>query len=248
MPPFHRIKNVDILPPMNRTSAIRFFLPGVVLLMGAGSARAALITYNFTGTVSSVDAGLAGTFNTSQTLSGSFTYESSTAGSLSGTQSSGFSDYSNALKDFVMRVGSYTAAPPLLFDLFSGIQITNNFSGTDRFVATSRLTGSQLNGFKPLGFLSLDDTSHGAFSDTRLVNIGDLTGWMSLPNRTGFWYLAFSSNGDSPRITGALTSITLVTPEPAGLSLLGIGFLGLASIKAKRSRWSALRAFLNPRS
>src|SRR5437762_4516413 len=43
-------------------------------------AHATLITFNFQGTVSSVDASLSTRFNTTQTLSGSYTFESTTPG------------------------------------------------------------------------------------------------------------------------------------------------------------------------
>lgn len=56
----------------------------VVLLVCSG-VEAVPITYTFTGSVVEIDPSLSSTFNTSQTLSGSFTYESSTAGDLYGS-------------------------------------------------------------------------------------------------------------------------------------------------------------------
>jgi hypothetical protein len=73
-------------------------------------AWASPVTYDFTGTVTEVDPSLSGIFDTSQTLSGSFTYESSTAGVLFGSEASGFSNYVMALTAFTMTVGSYTAS------------------------------------------------------------------------------------------------------------------------------------------
>lgn len=198
------------------------------VLIGVQSAHADSITYNFTGTVHQVDPSLSGTFNTSQTLSGSFTFETTTAGTLNGSNASGFSNYGNALTAWTMTVGGYTASAPFGTDIFSGLQVANNFFGNDRFVLSSRLTGTQFNGFNPLGFISLDDSSQAAFADTQLMNVGDLSGWTTLPNHSASWYLAFSASGNSPSISGVLTSISLTTgpasvPEPSTFTLLGIG-------------------------
>jgi hypothetical protein len=219
----------------SKTAFLPLLAVAGVLLLASSGAQADTITYTFTGTVTSVDPSLSGTFNTSQTLSGSFTYESSTPGFLNGSDSSGFSNYPNALTNLVMTVGSYTAAPPFGTDIFSGIQVANNFFGDDRFVLSSRLTGTQFNGSNPLGFISLDDTSQGAFSDTKLTDVGDLTGWTSLPNRSGSWYIAFSVTGGEPNISGLLTSVTQVTPEPGSLVLLGTGLAMVARRLRRRS-------------
>ncbi len=58
-----------------------------------------------------------------------------------------------------------------------------NLRRADEFQIEARLTGTQLNGFSPLGQLHLWDSSQGAFSDTKLANVGDLTGWTMKPGR-----------------------------------------------------------------
>lgn len=67
-----------------------------LLLLACNHAEAAPIVYTFTGIVTFVSPSLSPTFNTSQTMSGSFRYESSAPGFLCGgcTESNGFSNYS----------------------------------------------------------------------------------------------------------------------------------------------------------
>ncbi|QLQ26537.1 MAG: PEP-CTERM sorting domain-containing protein [Dechloromonas sp.] len=209
----------------------------VVLLVCSG-VEAVPITYTFTGSVVEIDPSLSSTFNTSQTLSGSFTYESSTAGDLYGSDASGFSNYYGALTDFVMTIGSYSASPPFGSDIFSGVQVVNNFGAVDRFVLSSRLTGAQFNGFNPLGFLSLDDFAGTAFSSTSLSDLPNLTGWPDGANHFTQWYLAFSRDGSAPRVAGNLTSITQVStvPEPGSLALFASALAALLGSRIRR-RW-----------
>jgi hypothetical protein len=174
-------------------------------------------TYVFTGTVTSVDPSLASVFDTSMTLTGTFTYDTRLAGSLSGTEESGFRDYADGLTNLVMTVGDYTAAPPFGTNIFDGVQVANNWFGSDRFVASGRLSGPNFNGFAPLGFISLDDTAQNAFSNTQVTEVGNLSGWTLQPGRSGSWYLAFSAGGGAPSISGSITSIAYVPPVSAVL-------------------------------
>ena len=175
------------------------------------------IAYSFTGTVNAVDdtacdGCLSSTFNTSMTLSGLFAYNGNTPGTLNGTEANGFSNYNNALTAFVMKVGGYTASPPFTAPDVIDLQVANAFA-IDRFIVANRLTGANFNGQPPLGFVALEDTSQTAFSDTQLTNVGDLTDWVvpgliPPPGHSAEWYLAFSSSGVPPSISGTITSVS----------------------------------------
>jgi hypothetical protein len=144
------------------------------------------------------------------TLSGSFTFAPSTPGTYSGVSEAGFGDYLHGLTNLVMNVGTYTAQPPFGTNVFDGVQVANNWGELDRFIAVGRLSGTNFNGFGPLGFLSLDDSSQTRFTDRLLTSVGDLTDWTLTPGHSGSWYIAFSASGASPRISGVITSITRV--------------------------------------
>ena len=200
------------------------------LSLGFNPAQANLITYSFTGVVTSVDASLSSEFSTTQALAGSFTYESNTPGILcSGcSETNGFSNYYNALTNFNLTIGTYTASAAIISNNL--LQVANNWFGSDNFILTGRLTGTQFNGFSPLTLLSLQDTSETAFSNTMLADLGDLTDWPSSPSHYASWYMAFSADGGSPKISGLLTSINRV-PEPSSIALI---FLGLAALSLSR--------------
>jgi hypothetical protein len=196
------------------------FVTGCLLLLFVlvgHVAEADSVTYAFTGTVTSVHPSLTGTFDTSMRLSGSFTYEDSTPGSLcfNCSESQGFSSYPHALTNLVMRVGTYTASPPFGTDVFSGMQVLNNFVGSSGFNVASRLSGTPFNGFTPVAALDFETLAPGVFSSTKLADVGDLSGWTSR-HAGAFWYIAFDCCGGQPGISGAITSITRVPNSTSG--------------------------------
>lgn len=132
-----------------------------------------------------------------------------------------------------MTVGSYTAAPPFGGDIFSGVRVVNQ-PANDHFVLDSRLEGAEVIGFKPLARIAFVDASGTSFEDTKLANLGDLTDWLTQPDRTAFWHLAFSTDEGEPNVSGALTSVMSV-PEPGTGALLGSG-IGLVPLMGRSLR------------
>jgi len=87
----------------------------LLLLLGtalSGPVSASPITFAFTGNVNSVSAPLSGTFNTSQTLSGFYTFESTTPDTVPLDPTLG--SYTGALTALSFTVGSYTGTGPAL--------------------------------------------------------------------------------------------------------------------------------------
>jgi hypothetical protein len=189
---------------------LRVIVVGCCLLLFTGArAEAEIVTYTFTGTVTIVSAALASTFDTSMTVSGSFTYDTSAAGVLTGTEAAGFSSYFDNVSNMVITVGPYTAsAPPFGTEFFHGMYVLNNWFPqdlTDGFqVAGNRLLNStQINGHHPQAQLVFYTSDLTATSNTQLANLGDLTGW---PDRYpgSSWFMSWE---DQFYLSGEITSL-----------------------------------------
>ncbi len=139
---------------------------GIALLAGLPTmARATLITYNFSGTVDTVDPALASTFSTGQTLTGSYTFDSTIAATGTSTSASAVFD---ALTSVSFTVGSYSASSTATQE----IQVENG--ATDTYAVVSRksdgLNGADVAGL-PLSLFTirLDDSSGTVFSDALIL-------------------------------------------------------------------------------
>jgi hypothetical protein len=199
---------------------LRVIVIGCCLLLFTGArAEAEFATYTFTGTVTIVSSSLDGMFNTSMTLSGSFTYDTSAAGVLTGTEAVGVRGYFNNVSNLVMTIGSYTAsAPPFGEDIFHGMYVLNNWFPvpTDGFQVTGRLLNStQINGQNPHGILFFYTSDTTATSNTQLADLGDLTGWPDrypgtnicsgeTAARSGCWHMSW---GGQFFVVGEITSL-----------------------------------------
>lgn len=186
--------------------------------------QAALVTYSFEGNVGDIQ-GSANPFSPGQTMSGLFTYDTSTTPSFLDPVNG---QYSEAITHLSLFVGSYSVTSAT-----GAINILNN-NGLlgDSFTISSAVTGLPLNGSTPVTFnLGLQDFSGLALDSPALGPLPPSSAFGST-----LFSLSFTDDPPFPQIpnrfsiTGQLTSLTPV-PLPAaavlfptGLSLLAIAF------------------------
>lgn len=201
-------------------------------MLGVSPGHAASITINFSGTVSSVGAGVASDFSVGDPLTGSLTYESTTAPVGGGTSTTAVF---NALTAMSFTIGGYAASGAGGPDVQMGNQ-DGAAELTDRFAALSRasdgLTGADVNGLPLFAFgIRLDDTSGAVFSDALVLPTSLDLADFDISN----FFLFF--DGFNQPVSGSLTSLSVVgVPEPAMLALFGAGVLGAGLLSRRRQR------------
>ena len=219
---------------MKQLSIKGLFLPAIALcslLLSGNAAHAALVTYSFTGGVSTISGALLSpTMNLTSPVTGTFQFDNATGG-VGG-------NYPGAVTAMTVAIGGYTSSFALGANAVTILQNTNLGGGLigDRWGLVTAAMGLPTNGYTPLSFdLHLDRENGGLFSNTNLQNPPSLSSLTSTR-----WRLIFeNSDGNVVNVRGALNSLTAV-PLPAAVILFGAGLISLVGLGAgglRNLRW-----------
>ncbi len=193
------------------------------------------MTYNYTGTVISVDAELSGTFSVGDSLSGSYTFESTTAARTGSTsQFAVFDALSSASYTVASYTATSTAAPEIQVD---------DVMNADRYGVISRvsdgLTGADVAGIPLIADSFRLDDNTGMVFNTAL----DLPTSLDLNDfSSSLFFLQFfaSESNQLYSVVGTLETLELqqpgVVPEPSSFILASIGVVALGFVGVRRRR------------
>ena len=199
-------------------------------LLVALPSDAATIRFNFTGTVDFVhssNGSLESIFDTSQTMTGFYTFES-TAPDLDGHASFGFYE----LTGYSIAVGSYTAAAT-----YSRFSVQNDFltSQDFYFLRANPMTGSDPgNGMVPYeSVLSFAGSQASVPGDSLPLTPPDLSSFLSTIWRISFLEAPLAQ--EDGVLGGTVTSSTLASVPDGGATiwLFGLAAAGLTAIRRR---------------
>ena len=208
----------------------------------AGSSRAALINYNFTGTAQTLVTGTPfdGTFSLGQSVSGSFVLDTSVA-DIDGDST--FGTFAGAITSISVTIGSYIASAT-----GGDAQTANDFAGNDDvtiaafinsgpFAGSASVTGPSVGGLDLGGILlSLQDSTLTALTSDALPSPISLSSFDSV-----FGFLDFFDPldlGAQPTSLGfSLDSLetAIQLSETDTLALFSLGLVGLQFARRRRT-------------
>ncbi len=203
------------------------------MLLSVPSVNAALLTYNYSGTIISVSDTTniltgSGITSGSSTFTGSFTYDSKSPATFMTT------DFANYLTgDLSLKFDDNIN----YFGAMAEIQVNNDSFFSDRFSSISQApsvfetpAGDRANNFQ----IELIDNTNSVFSSTALPDSLNLSAFTTARVDVRSFYL----DGTNYLITGSIDTLTEISsvPIPATIGLFGAGLMGLFGLARRRPR------------
>jgi len=215
-----------------KSSIVRIGLGIVVggLLSGsllANSAMATLVTFNFTGAVTSVGTQLAGgPFSVGQAATGSYSFESTTPVSVSGVTGTYNGALTGSPTHLNVTIGTYVAS---LAAGDNNIQVKNTAGASgDAYKVEGLFSGSPVGTHDARSFdISLTHPSGNPFNSVALPTTPPSLN--TFADRT--LRLVFENGGNSRTVIVALGALTAV-PLPPAVILFGAGLIALVGLGA----------------
>jgi hypothetical protein len=213
------------------TLSLGLFILGaswILALFSASESKAALVTYQFSGNIGQVSGSLftptglgANGFNAGLKMSGTYTFDTATAGLL--PSGLGIQMYSGSVTNLNLSVGNYAA---VLQGGGTNVTTLSN-AATSLYSVNLGTAGNLVKGLAPSLFsMNLADETGTAFSSVNLPG-------KPAPDLASFnvnqWKLVFSNGG---QLVGSLDSLKAV-PLPATALLFGAGLIGLVGLGSR---------------
>jgi hypothetical protein len=208
-----------------------------VILVTCVPAQGSLITFNFQSTFTYVDPLLAGSFSVGETISSSYTFESTTPDTYPFDSTLGY--YPGAITALSFSTsGGYSSGPAA--SGLNYIHVLNDYySLQDYYQVSGYLTGSPINGYVPYYFymVFLDYPVPNALSSDALpLTPPDVSSfeYYGSPYNYSYFYFYNGYNYPSAESYNSISLAQASAPEPGSMFLLGSGLSALGIYMRRR--------------